>query len=237
MRLDGLGADPERGADLVVAAALDTRRRTSRSRGVRDGARSGPPANARPPAATRRIASTQLGDRRGLDHEPGGTEAEGRLGVLRVVVGGQDDDGRQVADGRSRRPQAAVRPEPDVQEQDVGRRRRSRPAASRRLERAGDADDLEVRLRPRAAPRSPRRPPGGRRRSPPGSVGPASRASTWVPPAGQRRTSRIAPIASARCCMLSSPKWPPLGAVARIGLDARSRIVDGQRCARARGRL
>ena len=41
-------------------------------------------------------------------------------------------------------------------------------------------------------------------------VGHRARHSSWtcVPPAGQRRTSRIAPIASARCCMLSSPKWP-----------------------------
>ena len=38
-----------------------------------------------------------------------------------------------------------------------------------------------------------------------GRATPAGRACRRC---GQRRTSRIAPIPSARCCMLSSPKWP-----------------------------
>ena len=120
----------------------------------------------------------------------------------------------------SRSPESV--PEPDVEEQ---RRRPAIGAISSVSASSTDpavADDLDPGLR-REQRRGPlAHAPGGRRRSRSGSgsrrgrLGQRGRHSsaTWVPPLGQRRTSRIAPICSARCCMFSSPKCPPRSAAA-----------------------
>ena len=160
---------PSVGADLVVAAALGDEaddvvlaRREPDARRRAGPDREGEAAGGDPPDRV-----DQLGERRGLEHEPGRAEPQRGLGVLRVVVGGQDDDRRRAvraagADvGQEPRPLSG--PEPDVEQQDVDGARSVRPAARAASSEPRDADDLESRLRPEERGGPLARRPGGRR--------------------------------------------------------------------------
>ena len=206
---------------------------TSRSRGVRRtcGVSVAGRANDVPTGRHGPDRRGQLRDRGRLEDEPGRAQPSRGVDVLRVVVGRQDDDGGPVP-AIDQEVQAAVVAEPDVEQDDIG----DRAIVQAGGPSAGSSDPAMATTSRSGSRRSSAAVPFGHDRvvvddRDPDRRHPARHSSaTWVPPPGQRRTSSSAPIASARCCMLSRPKWPPAVAPSRAsGVDARPGVVDRQR--------
>ena len=185
----------------------------------------------------------EFGRRCGLEHEAGRAEPERRVGVLRVVVGGHHDDRGSRGGGAAARAvekgQAAGRPEPDVEQDDVGHRRGRGAGGLPRSSRRGRP--RRCPLPAPGAPPSRREAPGDRRRWRPGSVPdhrpwPRTDRSTRPPlerdvgPAGrpasdvEDRADLLGPLAHAEDPEMTGRRR----VLGRAGLDARPGVVDRQ---------
>src|SRR2546423_1958238 len=98
MRFDGLRTDPEAGPDLVVRATIDHESYDVELALAQPGeaahAGSRPDRESHPASGNATDRIEELRERRGLEHESRGAQAEGRLRVLRIVVRREDDDRR-----------------------------------------------------------------------------------------------------------------------------------------------